>query len=279
MLNAFESLLGPLLGSALGSDATLAFVPSSQVPPGAKCQVSLFAAALVREASPPEQGDATANRESAHFGSTHILPADPADPRDFSLPAAALGQVAEVLTPDGRLLKAGDAFLVDGRTLRFFIAPGGPITVSLRGERSRGYLEKSCARIDLDLAAWAATGAVADSLLARSLYVVMGGLAERGVVDLTGTDAPGLSLRLMKPVVRLESLENSLQTVAAKDWRRSQAHIVVTGELETLLSLGVPEAQGTIRELALDLAVARADGGVAHHPSNLVAPEGATNAS
>lgn len=263
MLTLIETWLEPLLRTALGSDADLLLAPITAVPTQ-KARVNLFTSRLSRDLPPATDPEAAAGREPAWFNQVLTLPQDKAKPLDFTLPANALGQVAEVQAPSGRCYKPGDAFTVDGRVLRFYRDPGGAILVNLRGDRSRGYREKDPARIQLDLVCWASSPGTADALAARALAVVLGAMAERDVIDLTGADAPGLMLRLTKPVARLAALENSIQTIANSDWRRVQISLLITGELDLMLSLGQPDRDGIIQSLAVDLAAPQAAGGVRH---------------
>lgn len=268
MLNNIETWLEPLLRSALGSDADVLVAPVS-TPPNGKARVNLFVSRLSRETAPATDPEAAANRESAWFSQTLSLPRDPAKPLDFALPPTAQGQVAEVQSPAGKLYKPGDAFSVDGRVLRFYSDPGGAILVTLRGERSRGYREKEPARIQLELAAWAPTAATADALAARAVFVLLSALAERDVIDLTAGAVPGLQLRLSKPIARLVGLEDTVQSLNNSDWRRVQANILLTGELELMLSLGQPDQTGIIQSLAVDLTAPQLAGGVRHIKSTI----------
>ena len=157
MLAALETLFLPALRTALGGDADLRGGPATAPAAGQPARLSLWAERLVRDGS---EGDDPA-RDPVQAAWEGLVSADPSAPLDFPLPEAARGDVAEVQSPPGHLLPPGDAWQLDGRTLRFFRAPAGPVRVSTRSEPVRGYRERRPGRVELSLRVWAADGAAA----------------------------------------------------------------------------------------------------------------------
>jgi hypothetical protein len=265
MLSAIESLLEAPLRIAVGDAATLVFARftcGAELPPGSAPQVALLARKLTRRSLPLGDDDAE-GREAAFFSRSVELVASPADPRRFELPPDATGVIGEVQSPTGHVLAPGDAFSVESGALLFNVAPAAPVRVSFRGERSLGYVERSAAQIEIEIGVRADSAEATDGLLSRALAAVLGVLAGRDVVDLSGADpADGLSLRLLRPIARLSQIDRDLESIETTLWHRQIASVIVRGELELTLSLGAPAPTSTIRELGIQIARIRADGSV-----------------
>jgi hypothetical protein len=269
MLGAIETLLAAPLRSALGDAAALVFARASAVPADSAPQVALLARRLTRHLPALGDDDSEA-REAAFFSHSVDLVASPGDPRRFELPPAAPGVIAEVQSPTGFVLAPGDAFQVEAGALLFNVAPAAPVRVSFRGERSRGHVERSAAQIDIEIGVHADSAEATDGLLSRALAAVLGEFAGRDVVDLSGTDpADGLSLRLLRPIARLGQVDRDVEATTETLWHQQIASIIVRGELEMTLCLGVPEPASTIRELDIGIARVRADGSIGHDQATL----------
>ncbi len=255
MLGAIENLLLPALQAALPAGPDLAAGPAVAPADGGAGRVAVHAVRLNCE--PRDGADDDPVRDPAFAGWQGALAAAPGQPLDFTLPDAAVGELAEVHCPPGRILAHGDAYLLDGRTLRFFRAPPGPVFARTRGPRCAGYRERSGGRIELELRAWATTAASVDDLLARSLGAVLARFEQINVIELAAAP-PGLAARLTKPRIGLAGIERRLDPDAPK-WVLGTARCIVRGELELTLSLGAPEAEGRIAEV--DVAVHLPKGG------------------
>ena len=191
MLGPLEQLLRPALAAALPAGQDLLTGPAA-APRSGTGRVALHALRL--EFDPPVGADDMPIRDPAFLGWQGTLAPRPGHPLDFPLPDAAPGELAEVHSPPGRVLAAGDAYLLDGRTLRFFQPPAGPVLARTRGARCAGYRERRSGWIDLELRVWTKDIAVADDLLARGLAAVLAALADINAIDLAGAP-PRLALR------------------------------------------------------------------------------------
>ncbi|WP_374247051.1 hypothetical protein [Zoogloea sp.] len=248
MLGPLEQLLRPALAAALPAGQDLLTGPAA-APRSGTGRVALHALRL--EFDPPVGADDMPIRDPAFLGWQGTLAPRPGHPLDFPLPDAAPGELAEVHSPPGRVLAAGDAYLLDGRTLRFFQPPAGPVLARTRGARCAGYRERRSGWIDLELRVWTKDIAVADDLLARGLAAVLAALADINAIDLAGAP-PRLALRLTKPQVSLAGIARGLDP-AAPAWQLGVARCTLRGELELGLTLGTPAPEGRIGEVDVAL--------------------------
>lgn len=246
MLSPLEQLLRPAVAAALPPGQDLRTGPAA-APDGTASRVAIHALRLVRDA--PSGPDDLTTRDAAFLGWQGGLIATPGHPLDFTLPADAVGDLTEVHCPPGRVLAAGDAYVLDGRTLRFFQEPRGPVLARTRGAPCTGYQERCNGRIELELRAWARDMDTADDLLARSLAASLAAFAGLDVIDLSSAP-PRLALRFTHPRVSLAGIERDLDP-DARDWPRSVALCQIRGELETSLTLGAPDPQGRIRQVGV----------------------------
>lgn len=249
MLGALENLLLPALRETLGAAQDLQGGPAA-APSQGNDRVALHATRLHRPRATPDS-DATPIRDPASQGWQGTLASDAAHPLDFPLPTEAVGDLAEVQSPPGRILSAGDIYLLDGRTLRFFRAPPGQVVARTRGIRSAGYRERSGGRIDLELRVWAKDLDSVDTLLARSLQSVLAAFESLNVIDLTGA-APGFGLRMTRLRLELTDITRHFDA-AAPAWLLGVARCRLHGELELALTLGAPEEEGRIADVAIQL--------------------------
>ncbi len=248
MLGPLEQLLKPALAAALPPGQDVQTGPAG-APTGATGRVAIHALRL--DFDPPSAPDDTPIHDPAFLGWQGALTATPGHPLDFTLPDDAPGELAEVHCPPGRIVAGGDAWLLDGRTLRFFREPPGPVLARTRGAPCAGYRERRSGGIELELRAWAKDIASADALLASSLAAVLASFAEINVIELEGA-APRLALRLTKPRVSLVGITRCLDP-AAPGWQLGVARCAVRGELELGLTLGAPEPEGRIGKVDVTL--------------------------
>lgn len=247
MLGVIDELLRAALAEVLPAGTEV--VAGQAVPAftGAKARVSVAATPLVRRV--PEGADEPAEaRDPAFYTERYIVAAKAATPRDVTLPAGATGQVAEVQHPPGRLLRPGDGYAAEGRTVHFYRAPQGNVTVQTRGDRVRGYAEKHPCRVEVNLTCWAKIGSAADTLISSALAAVLARIAELDVIDLANGER-GLSLRILKPIARMSSLERAAEFVGKDTWTRCSAGLTLCGELELVVALGAPEPAGIIERI------------------------------
>ncbi|RTL25076.1 MAG: hypothetical protein EKK49_20555 [Rhodocyclaceae bacterium] len=254
MLGALENLLLPALRETLGATQDLQGGPAT-APAQGDSRVALHATRLRRPRTAPDS-DTAPIRDPASLGWQGTLASDAAHPLDFPLPTEAIGELAEVQSPPGRILSAGDAYLLDGRTLRFFRAAPGLVVARTRGARSAGYRERSEGRIDLELRVWAKDRDSIDTLLARSLQTVLSAFESINVIDLTDA-APGFGLRMTRLHLELKDITRHFDA-AAPTWLLGVARCRLRGELELALTLGAPEEEGRIADVEIHL----------HGPSN-----------
>lgn len=250
MLGALENLLLPALQETFGAAQDLQAGPALP-PTQGDSRIAIHATRLCRAHRTPDDDGAPLIRDPASLGWQGTLISTPAQPLDFALPKEAIGELTEVQSPPGRILAPGDAYLLDGRTLRFFRTPPGEVIARTRGARSAGYRERSDGRIDLELRVWAKDRADIDTLLARGVQAVLSIFEALNVIDLTGAP-PGFSLRMLRPRLALTDITRSTDA-AAPAWLLGLACCQLHGELELSLTLGVPEEEGRITEVAIQL--------------------------
>jgi hypothetical protein len=224
------------------------------LPPAAGTQprVTVAARSLSSRSGTPEQDPHDA-REPAFFSQRFILEPDAKKPLDFPLPAGAIGQVTEVHAIPGALLRPGDAYTVDGTTIRFYAQPAGHVGVQMRGAHARGYVERTACQVDLEIQAWAKDVPTSDTLVATAVAITLKLFAEMDTLDFTAYEASDFVMRMLKPLARLTAIERGAAPVAGTDWAHAVARIVLTGELELSLILGTPAAEGVIRHIEYTL--------------------------
>lgn len=247
MLSAIDELLRAALAAVFPAGSEVTAGPSLPPLSAAMPRVSVCATALIR-CSPEKAEDSAEARDPAYSTQRFTLNPTRSKPREVTLPDSAAGQVAEVQLSSGRLLRAGDGYTVEGRTVRFYDAPAGAIAVQTRGAAVRGYREISPCQVDVELNAWAGDAAAADGLLTRALIAALARLAELDVIELASVEE-GSSIRVLKPVARLDFLGRAGETVAGAAWTCSTARLALRGELEMMLALGAPEPAGVIERI------------------------------
>ncbi len=180
--------------------------------------------------------------------------------RVFALPANGFDdrtdQLAE-LTANGRQLRAGVDYLMDGRTIRCLRAPGGSLGVRILGLPARGYVERCAVELELALLAWGPSDgswdqqvAAGDALLTHGVAVALAAVEDRHALDLAIDGEAGFELRLLRPRTRLASVARAAPPGSAPF---AEAVIPLRGELELTLAHGLPEPEGgMIRQVMMD---------------------------
>ncbi len=274
MLGTIEALLEAPLRRALGDGASLLVGPSAATPTGNQPQLWLFCSGLTRGPDGAVGGIEPAvddGRSPAFALLQRTLVADAADPARFDLPADAAGSVVEVQSPPGRLQPQGDAYRIDSGRLQFGQAPGAPVVVTWRGDRLRGYVDRRAVQIEIGLGVWAADAAAADRWLADALAALLAAFAERDLIDLVpppgsadAASGPRMSVRLLRPLASLASIARGVRDADSRRWLRSDAVVVLRGELELSLGLGQPDPATTIRQVRIGIDWPAASSAIKH---------------
>ncbi|CAG1769366.1 hypothetical protein BAC3_00230 [uncultured bacterium] len=147
--------------------------------------------------------------------------------QDFILPIQ--GDVLEIELTSEKLAKLRDDYWQDDSTLHFYQAPIGQFTVLIKGALAQGYqtLKPSC--IHLSLEAWHSNHTEADNLLSNGLAATLKAFVDLDRIELTRNEL-GFSLRLLKPVLELSSLEHDESCMRVK--------LTVHADLELNLAFG-----------------------------------------
>jgi len=210
--------------------------------------LSLHAAELTL---PEREGeDVLAGRGPAHLETLHTFSAD-GDRTLFTLPESASAEIHEVESPAGRPARAGEAYVVEGRSLRFYEPPaaGTVVVVGLRGPRARGFDERRAARVDLVATAWAAGVTRADEILERSLGAIFPAFLELGTLGARRLGDSDAALRLRAPQAYLHGLERATRALGARSFVTALARIRVVGELQVAVMAGAAAPARRIDEL------------------------------
>lgn len=244
MLSVLEDQLSAALRQVQPADLTIITGPSSPPSPDITEWLVVNAVSLNRLPPTTEAEDNT-RREPAFFQQRFTLPAA-AKQKNFTLPKAATGKLATVQVPLGNIATPGDDYRLDGRLIRFYRAPKQPVIIDMQGERAQGYQETAPGWIDLELNAWAGTTQRVDALLTPALAAVLTFFVNRDVLELALPETTGLRLRLLKPLVRLNSIERGTEQVAQTRYLHGTARLQLRGELELTLTLGTPPLTGRL---------------------------------
>ena len=191
------------------------------------------------------------DRQQDSAGRTFALPADEFDDRT--------DQIAE-LAAQGRQLRVGEDYVVDGRAVHCLRDPGGNLDLRILGSPARGYVERSAADLELALLGWGPPDgssdqqmAGADALLTHGVAVALREFAGRDVLDLAIDGEADFELRLLRPRARLGSVA---RLAPPGDAPYAEAVIALSGELELTVAHGVPEPEGgMIRQVVLEPSV------------------------
>ena len=244
MLNILEIFLDQALRPVLPQNTEL--VTGPMLPPAADKAPLVNIVAIALQPLRPV-GDAQENKHDAAFFTQRRTLTGDGQRLDFVLPDEVAGEIIEVESAPGRLARPGDDYWLESGKLRFYQPPAGAFTVLLRGERASGYQELSPCRASLEINAWADQIAAADTLLTPALAAALAAFSGLDRMELARVEAAGFSLRLIKPLVELESLERV--PVSATSLFCSKARLQLRGEWELILALGAPSAEGIIQTL------------------------------
>jgi hypothetical protein len=255
MLGPIEALLTARLRATLPAGTEVIAGPMLTPPPAPLVQV--LARRLSRQL--PPIGEALPEPEPAWLSRRDRLSPDAPPPggdgRSYTLPAAALPVIEEVQSPPGRIAARGDAYAVEGRTLRFLTAPAVPVDVLTRGGPARGWRERGPATVRTDIVALAPDAATADSLMTTALSAGLDALVEQDMVTLAWTEGPGLRIRLLGLRASLLYVGRGTEAAATGRWARTTAGLHLCGELETMIILGAAPDAGVIRHVEADLII------------------------
>jgi hypothetical protein len=166
---------------------------------------------------------------------------------DFVLPNNVSGDILEVELATGRLAKPSDDYWQDGQTLRFYQAPATAFSVLIKGKPARGYQELTPCTVNLSIEVWADTLNTSDNLLSPALAAILTSFTELDRIELARLDNAGFSLRLLKPVAELSALERNPK--ANSTLFCSTAQLLLSGELEMNLVLGIPDTENIIQTI------------------------------
>ncbi len=189
-------------------------------------------------------------RGPAYFTRVLTFPGD-AQNCNFEIPATETGEVIEVQSPRGRLVTRGNDYVVEGRKIGFYNAPGqraDAVVVHLRGARARGYEQKQTCQISLDIRTWAKEQAEADELARTALATGLIAAENMGIIEASNVSTPSVTMRLLRANASFQGLRHGLQSKSPK-WFATDIDFVVRGELEQMVVLGEPEPTAIIREV------------------------------
>lgn len=223
-------------------------------PPSSTAKQMLAITVSQIESRHPELNeDSEHERTPAHQKQSHTLIAN-GEELDFTLPDTAVGEVGEIESPAGHLIRRGDDYRVENRMIKFYRAPQADLIVHLRGERAHGYREQQACRIALNIESWEKTANTADTILQYSIATVLAYFVDTSVVTLLSSEDPSVQCRLLKPVARLAGIDRIAEKVGNAHFMCSNARLYIYGELELNVALGSPIEEGIIEliEYAID---------------------------
>jgi hypothetical protein len=248
MLRALERYLQPLVQAALPGGTSVVTGPYQPAGSGA---VVLHAHTL-RVEPPPADADGD---DPGHVVEHVTWPAD-GQIGDFALPGGVTGELVEVESPPGMLVKAGDAYYLEDRTIRFYRAPAAAtpaVRARIRGAEAAGYSRRQRCTMGLDLAVWASSMTTADERLGVILQTVLAGLITVPILESDPVAGTGVSLRIMSPRALLTGMRRAMQTEPSLF--HAHAEIELRAELDIMVAHGAPEPVGIIEQVAHDITV------------------------
>lgn len=253
LLGVLENLLAAPLKTALGSGIDLVIGPVLAPTSLTQPRVVVSAGKLRSLAQVGSNADdGNIERESAWQSRRMVLLADEGKPNHFTLPAnVAVADVAEVGIAPGKVLRAGDDYLLQESAIVLLGTPASAISVMTRGAAAQGYREKTACQIAFGLEVWALDTATCDTLTRDALLLVLATLAEMEQLDLSGDKQLDSSLRLLKLRARTEQIERQAVSVGATAAWRSLSQIAISAELELNLVLGAAVPEGRIKSIEI----------------------------
>jgi hypothetical protein len=254
MLRSLERYLQPLIQAALPGGVTL--VTGAYTPSGTGAVV--LHAHTLTVAPPPAEAE---RDEPGHLVEYVTWPTS-GQTRDFTLPGAVTGELLEVEAPPGILVKAGDAYYLQDRTIRFYRAPvaGAPgVRARIRGAAAAGYRRRQRCTVGLDLVVWAKAMTDVDNRLDIVLQVALRALVAVPILEAGQIPGVSVALRVISPRVWLMGMRRQVDIEPA--FFHAHAAIELRGELDQVVAYGAPEPVGIIEQVAHDITVVAPDEG------------------
>jgi hypothetical protein len=248
MLRALERYLQPLVQAALPGNVTVQTGPYLPAGNGAV----VLTAHTLDVAPPPAEAEGD---DPGHVVQYVTWPAN-GQVRDFTLPQAVTGELVEVESPPGRLVKSGDAYYVEGRTIRFYRAPvaaNPAVRARIRGAAAAGYSRRQRCTMGLALGVWATTLTDADDRLNIILQATLGALIAVPILEAGPIASAGVSLRVMSPRVWLKSMRREMHP--DPKLFHAGVELELRAELDLVVGRGAPEPVGIIERVEHDIEV------------------------
>jgi hypothetical protein len=251
MLRAVETHFHRAVRAAVPAATPVTAGPA--VGPASKDVAALVELAATRLAIvyAPGDDDPAAARDRARFAAVHRWSGD-GGARDFTLPDGLAGEVAELESPPGRPLRAGDDYFVDGRTVRLMRPPPAApdnLVARLRGGPARGFVDRRRCVISLQADAWATDAAALAALSSRVHAALLAAAAEVPQLEAAPQDDLGVRVRLLRPTALWVASARAPATARDAPFLRETIEFQVRGELEQRVVLGAPEPVGIIEQI------------------------------
>lgn len=250
MLVAVESYFLNALKAAFATGPVITAGPSAGPSSDTESLIEIVASRLTLVPEKGAEEGEPAGRSPAFCTRMHPFTAD-GKMDDFLLPADQTGEVVEVQSPAGHLMRRGDEYLVAGRAIRFYTPPAkgtDAVVVRVRGARARGYEQRLAGQIDLAIRVWAKERSRADDLARRALAAALIAATDLGILDGSDPATPAVSLRLLRAVTSLTGLGRAFAASGTK-FHTTDLEFTLRGELEQTVALSAPEPEGIIREV------------------------------
>ena len=245
MIHSLEKQLTSLLKKVLPDGVDLEAGPAFPPHYTTRRQVSVAISGLNIDNSDHRFGAETDRQfDTVSFISTHALPVV-GNQQNFTLPDNVLGEISEVECPAGYLLKRGDDYQIEGRVLRFNAVPQHDLLVSLRGEKCRGYQERTACDLLLSIDVWAKQAGMVDEMVHLSISEILRYFADINVVKFSSDS--GVFYRVLDPVIKLMSVDRKVDKVGNTRFIHSVAHLSIVGCFELNVFVGDLERQNIMQ--------------------------------
>ena len=255
MLHALEAQLLPPVDAALPVAVTVVAGPWT---PAADTRALAIHARQLSLPLPSGDDDEPPQDDPPHLLSSEDFDSD-GTLVNFEL--SSNDELIEVEAPPGVLVNRGDAYFLDGATLRFYQPPaaGSPsVRVRQRGTTIQGWKRRRRCTVTLELHGYAPQRSDADAQLNTALQVVLAELVELPMLAAVQVAGVQVWLRLRRPQAWLQGIERSL--LADPSLHLSRATLELRGEFDVLVGKGEPPPVGVIEQIAGSVAIDRADG-------------------
>ncbi len=253
MLQALEAHLLTAVDAALPAEVTTVAGPWQPTGTGA---VVVHARTLTLK--PP--GEDPPTDDAAHGLAIVDWPSD-GNTLDFEIPNDQTGELLEVESPPGFTVRRGDAWQLDDRTIRFYMAPasGAPgVRARLRGAPAKGYKRRKPCRVELSISAWADSMATADQRLDAALQTTLKELIQLPNLEAGAVAGVQVWMRILQARAWLLSIERRVDPES--DLFEARATLELRGDLDLLVAVGTPDPVGVIEKLAGAMKINRANG-------------------